>query len=87
MMLVFRAYTGGGFIQNDERRNAEPEFRANDKDSVRFADTLITAGSDFSKGKKWDKGKAFLKTAADFLSQKEAGIRSNRPNARSFCPF
>jgi len=40
------------------------------KDSVRFVDTLITASSDFFKGKKREEVESFFKTAVDFLSQK-----------------
>ena len=40
------------------------------KDSVRFVDTLITASSDFFKGKKRAEIRAYFKTAVDFLAQK-----------------
>jgi len=40
------------------------------KDSVRFVDTLITASTDFFKGKKREEIKAFFQTAVDFLAKK-----------------
>jgi len=40
------------------------------KDSTMFVDTLITASSEFFKGKKRSEIRAFFETAVDFISQK-----------------